>query len=104
MRLASDAKVLSEDEMKMRDSMSKLLEEEQLSMIMEKEDKLEATHQPSEVAKQATLKASAMEALQGMDDQQRALAGTATEFKPKHTEEKEKRTTVALREPLAQRV
>ena len=43
-QLASDPKILSDDEARLRDTMSKLLEEEQLSMIIEKEDKLEATN------------------------------------------------------------
>jgi hypothetical protein len=82
----------------MRDSLSKLLEEEHLSMVKEKEDKFEETNKLSEIAKQATLGSVEVEALQGIDEPQRVLSETATEFKSKRTLEKEKRTTVALRE------
>ena len=60
--LASDTKLLSEGEGGIRESATKLLEDESLRMIVETEGRLEATSRLSDLAKQATLRTAAMEA------------------------------------------
>ena len=87
--LASDTKLLSEGEGGIRESTTKLLEDENLRMIVETEGRLEATSRLSDLAKQATLRTTAMEALQGMGEH-KPLAETLVEFnssrKPENVE------------------
>jgi len=106
--LASDTKLLSEGEGGIRESATKLLEDENLRMIVETEGRLEATSRLSDLAKQATLRTAAMGALQGMGEHKLA-AETLVEFNPSRKPENvDKRARVALqdlslKEALAQK-
>lgn len=96
--LASDTKLLSEGEGGIRESTTKLLEDENLRMIVETEGRLEATSRLSDIAKQATLRTAAMEALQGMGGH-KPLAETLVEFNPSRKPEYVKqRAQVALQD------
>jgi hypothetical protein len=67
-------------------------------MIVETEGRLEATSRLSDIAKQATLRAAAMEALQGMGEH-KPLAETLVEFNPaRKPENVEQRARVALQD------
>lgn len=101
--LASATKLLGEGEGGIRQSTTKLLEDDNLRMIVEMEGRLEATSRDkmerySDLAKQATLRTAAMEALQGMGEH-KPLAETLVEFNSSRKAEKvDQRARVALQD------